>query len=73
MGLHLSSKTQNVLMIIKMSMILVLVAAFIFSGLYHTSCTKTTAASELLSGNNIYYLALRLKRFHSRMEVTSKP
>jgi APA family basic amino acid/polyamine antiporter len=61
MGLHLSSKTQNVLMIIKMSMILVLVAALFFPGLYHTSAQNTTAASELLSGNNIVLFGVALK------------
>src|SRR6478609_9620097 len=47
MGLRLSSKTQNVLMIIKMSMILVLIAALFFPQLYHTSAQSTGTASEL--------------------------
>ncbi|HEX5155391.1 MAG TPA: APC family permease [Parafilimonas sp.] len=61
MGLHLSSKTQNVLMIIKMSMILVLVAALFFPGLYHESVQNTGTASDLLSGNNILLFGVALK------------
>jgi APA family basic amino acid/polyamine antiporter len=61
MGLHLSSKTQNVLMIIKMSMILVLVAALFFPGLYHESAQNTGTVSDLLSGNNIILFGVALK------------
>ena len=61
MGLHLSSKTQNVLMIIKMSMILVLVAALFFPRLYHESVQSTGTVSDLLSGNNILLFGVALK------------
>jgi APA family basic amino acid/polyamine antiporter len=37
MGLRMSSKTQNVLMLIKISMLVVLIAALFFPGLYHHS------------------------------------
>jgi len=61
MGLHLSSKTQNVLMIIKMSMILVLVAALFFPRLYHESVQSTGTVSDILSGNNILLFGVALK------------
>jgi APA family basic amino acid/polyamine antiporter len=61
MGLHLSSKTQNVLMIIKMSMILVLVAALFFPSLYHQNAHSMETASNLLSGNNVLLFGVALK------------
>lgn len=54
MGLRMSSKTQNVLMIIKISMLLVIIAALFFPAIHSTAAVvidegKTTAAALLLS------------------------
>jgi APA family basic amino acid/polyamine antiporter len=54
MGLQMSSKTQNVLMIIKIGMLLVIIAALFFPAIHSTAPviideTKTSAAALLLS------------------------
>jgi APA family basic amino acid/polyamine antiporter len=60
MGLRMSSKTQNVLMIIKMSMILVLIAALFFPGLYNTN-TQLLSNTEGLTSGNILMFGIALK------------
>lgn len=54
LGLRMSSKTQNVLMIIKIGMLLVIIASLFFPGIHSSSPvivdeSKTTAAALLLS------------------------
>jgi APA family basic amino acid/polyamine antiporter len=54
LGLRMSSKTQNVLMVIKISMLLVVIAALFFPGIHSTAPvvideSKTSAAALLLS------------------------
>ncbi len=61
MGLHLSSKTQNVLMIIKMSMILVLIAALFFPQLYHSNTEVVAASPALPFSSNILLFGISLK------------
>ena len=61
MGLRLSSKTQNVLMIIKMLMILVLIAALFFPQLYHTSAQSVSVVHDAISTNNILLFGVALK------------
>ncbi len=61
MGLHLSSKTQNVLMIIKMSMILILISALFFPQLYHTGAQAATSITDAVSTNNILLFGVALK------------
>jgi APA family basic amino acid/polyamine antiporter len=61
MGLHMSSKTQNVLMIIKMSMILVLIAALFFPQLYHTNSQTVSSLQDIASANNILFFGVALK------------
>lgn len=60
MGLRMSSKTQNVLMIIKMSMILILIAAIFFPQLYHTGSSISSTA-DLSSTNNLILFGVALK------------
>jgi len=48
-------------MIIKMSMILILVAALFFPSLYHESAAGATTASDLFAGNNILLFGVALK------------
>ena len=61
MGLRMSSKTQNVLMIIKMSMILVLIAALFFPHLYNANPEVITAATNLPSASNLLMFGVALK------------
>ncbi|MEP6467878.1 MAG: APC family permease [Parafilimonas sp.] len=61
MGLRMSSKTQNVLMIIKMSMILVLIAAIFFPQLYHTETASVISTESFVSGNHILLFGVALK------------
>jgi len=60
MGLRMSSKTQNVLMIIKMSMILVLIAALFFPQLYNQH-VQTISVAQTLHTNNILLFGVALK------------
>ena len=60
MGLRLSSKTQNVLMIIKIGMILILIAALFFPQLYHSAQPATSIATAV-SSNNILLFGVALK------------
>ncbi|HRH59327.1 MAG TPA: APC family permease [Chitinophagaceae bacterium] len=59
MGLRMSSKTQNVLMIIKIGMILLLIAAIFFPSLYNEQATH--AASNTVTTNNILLFGIALK------------
>lgn len=59
MGLRMSSKTQNVLMIIKIGMILLLIAAIFFPSLYNEQATH--AASSAVTTNNILLFGIALK------------
>lgn len=61
MGLRMSSKTQNVLMIIKMSMILILIAALFFPQLYHTNAQTISSSQNLISTNNLLLFGVALK------------
>ncbi len=61
LGLRMSSKTQNVLMIIKMSMILVLIAALFFPHLYNTTPEVINTATKFSSANNILLFGVALK------------
>ena len=61
MGLRMSSNTQNILMIIKMAMILVLIAAIFFPQLYHTNTTGVASVTHAVSTNNILLFGVALK------------
>ncbi|MEP6682157.1 MAG: APC family permease [Parafilimonas sp.] len=61
MGLRMSSKTQNVLMIIKMSMILVLIAALFFPQLYNINAHIITSTESFASAQNILLFGVALK------------
>lgn len=61
MGLHMSSKTQNVLMIIKMSMILILIAALFFPHLYNTNAQVVSSSSNISSAGNLLLFGVALK------------
>jgi APA family basic amino acid/polyamine antiporter len=61
MGLHMSSKTQNVLMIIKMSMILILIAALFFPHLYNTNSRVISSSSNISSAGNLLLFGVALK------------
>ena len=58
MGLRMSSKTQNVLMIIKMSMILILIAALFFPHLYNVHAHTNSSVANITSAVTFYYLVL---------------
>lgn len=60
-GLHLSSKTQNVLMIIKMGMILVLIAAIFFPHLYAPTAETIATNGNTLSTSNLLMFGVALK------------
>ncbi len=60
MGLRMSSKTQNVLMIIKMSMILILIAALFFPQLYNQH-SQTIQAAQNLNTSNLLLFGIALK------------
>ena len=61
MGLRMSSKTQNVLMIIKMSMILILIAALFFPHLYNTHPQAISSITNPLAANNFLLFGVALK------------
>jgi APA family basic amino acid/polyamine antiporter len=61
LGLRMSSKTQNVLMIIKMSMILVLIAALFFPQLYHTNAHAVISTANAVSASNLLMFGVALK------------
>ncbi|MEO8712004.1 MAG: APC family permease [Parafilimonas sp.] len=61
MGLRMSSKTQNVLMIIKMSMILILIAALFFPHLYNSHSEVITATTNFSSAGNLLMFGVALK------------
>lgn len=61
MGLRLSSKTQNILMIIKMSMILILIAGLFFPQLYSHTQHVAAMAPGVSSANNILMFGVALK------------
>ena len=61
MGLRMSSKTQNVLMIIKMSMILILIAALFFPHLYNTNAHAVTSTANSISASNLLLFGVALK------------
>ena len=61
MGLRMSSKTQNVLMIIKMSMILVLIAALFFPHLYNTNTEALASTNDITSTGNLLMFGVALK------------
>lgn len=61
-GLHLSSKTQNVLMVIKIGMILVLVSALFFPQLYHQAANDVMPATGKISSmSNLLMFGVALK------------
>lgn len=61
MGLRMSSKTQNVLMIVKMCMILVLISALFFPQLYHANTEVITAATNASTTGNLLLFGVALK------------
>ena len=61
LGLRMSSKTQNVLMIIKMCMILVLIAAIFFPHLYNTNTEIISTSTNTLATNNLLLFGVALK------------
>ncbi|SFP91219.1 APC family permease [Parafilimonas terrae] len=61
MGLRMSSNTQNVLMIIKLCLILVLIAALFFPQLYHVNTESIASATTAVSTNNILLFGVALK------------
>jgi APA family basic amino acid/polyamine antiporter len=60
MGLRMSSKTQNVLMIIKITMILVLIAAIFFPQFYNTN-EQPIVASSTISTSDLLMFGVALK------------
>ena len=64
MGLRMSSQTQNVLMIIKISMILILIAALFFPHLYNTNAQVISPATNISAGNLLLFgVALKAASF----------
>ncbi len=61
MGLRMSSNTQNVLMIIKLCLILVLIAALFFPQLYHANTGSVTSATGAISTSGILLFGVALK------------
>jgi len=61
MGLRMSSKTQNVLMIIKITMVLVLIAAIFFPQLYNTNPQSVVVASSNISASDLLMFGVALK------------
>jgi basic amino acid/polyamine antiporter, APA family len=61
LGLRMSSKTQNVLMIIKISMILILISALFFPQLYNTNAHIITSTKSFASAQNILLFGVALK------------
>ncbi|MFT4155324.1 APC family permease [Parafilimonas sp.] len=60
MGLRMSANTQNVLMIIKLCLILVLIAALLFPQLYNTN-THENVVANAASANSILLFGIALK------------
>jgi APA family basic amino acid/polyamine antiporter len=64
MGLRMSSKTQNVLMIIKIGMILVLIAAIFFPQLYNANPLETVSANNISTTDLLMFgVALKAASF----------
>src|SRR5688572_27155909 len=61
MGLRMSSKTQNVLMLIKISMLVVLIASIFFPQLYSTAIPVATELSNSTTGAIILSFGVALK------------
>jgi APA family basic amino acid/polyamine antiporter len=61
MGLRMSSKTQNVLMLIKISMVLVLIASLFFPQLYNTSVQPSVDLSSKNFGAILLSFGVALK------------
>src|SRR5687768_1339911 len=61
MGLRMSSKTQNVLMIIKISMIVVLISALFFPSLYNTTPVVPVDLGQLGNGAVLLSFGVALK------------
>lgn len=61
MGLRMSSKTQNVLMIIKITMILILIAALFFPGLYSGQSETIVATENAITTNKFLLFGMALK------------
>ncbi len=61
MGLRMSSNTQNVLMIIKLCLILVLIAALFFPQLYHANTENVITTTDAISTNSILLFGIALK------------
>jgi APA family basic amino acid/polyamine antiporter len=61
MGLHMSSKTQNVLMVIKIGMILTLIAALFFPSLYNPQSQTLSPISDSITTNKWLLFGMALK------------
>lgn len=61
MGLRMSSNTQNVLMIIKLCLIIVLISALFFPQLYHASTENVITTTDAISTNSILLFGIALK------------
>jgi len=61
MGLHMSSKTQNVLMVIKIGMILTLIAALFFPALYNSQSQTLSPISDSITTNKFLMFGMALK------------
>ena len=61
MGLRMSSKTQNVLMIIKISMIVILISALFFPDLYNTTPVPPVDLDQLSTGAILLSFGVALK------------
>ncbi|MGN6215279.1 APC family permease [Parafilimonas sp.] len=61
MGLRMSSNTQNVLMIIKLCLIIVLISALFFPQLYHANAESITSTTTAVSTNSILLFGIALK------------
>lgn len=61
LGLRMSSKTQNVLMLIKITMLVVLIASIFFPSLYSTAVPASTGLSGATAGAIILSFGVALK------------
>lgn len=61
MGLRMSSNTQNVLMIIKLCLIIVLISALFFPQLYHANTENVITTTDAISTNSILLFGIALK------------
>ena len=61
MGLRMSSKTQNVLMLIKIAMLVILIAAIFFPELYNTATPAVVDSSKFTTGALILSFGIALK------------